>query len=56
MPTAEIYRLKAAMARRLADGLPAADPTGMALLDLALKYDAKALAAERAEAGAPCGF
>jgi hypothetical protein len=46
---AEIYRNKAAMARRLADGLPAADPTGRALEELALEYDAAAIEAEKAE-------
>jgi hypothetical protein len=49
MPTAETYRLKAAKARRLADGLPTADPTSRALLDLALEYDAKAVEADLAE-------
>jgi hypothetical protein len=49
MPTAETYRLKAVKARRLADGLPAAEPTGRALLELALEYDARAIEAELAE-------
>ena len=51
MPTAETYRLKAATARRLADGLPAADPTSRALIELALEFDAKAIEAEVAERG-----
>ena len=51
MPTAETYRLKAAAARRLADGLPAADPTSRALIELALEFDAKAIEAEVAERG-----
>jgi hypothetical protein len=43
------YRARAARARRLADGLPAADPTRAALLELALEFDAKAVQAEKAE-------
>jgi hypothetical protein len=51
MHTAADYRARAARARRLADGLPAADQTGRALLELALEYDAKAIEAEVAERG-----
>jgi hypothetical protein len=54
MPTAETYRLKAVKARRLADGLPAADQTSRALLELALEFDAKAIAAEQAERVSAC--
>jgi hypothetical protein len=52
--TAETYRNKAAMARRLADGLPAADPTGRLLQELALEYDAAAVEAEMTERGRGC--
>jgi hypothetical protein len=48
---AETYRNKAATARRLADLLPSSDPTGRALLELALEYDAAAIEAEKAERG-----
>jgi hypothetical protein len=47
------YRARAAKARRLADSLPGADPTGRALLELALEFDAKAIEAEQAEGGGP---
>jgi hypothetical protein len=50
---AETYRNKAARARRLADLLPSADPTGIALLELAAAYDAAAIEAENAERGRP---
>jgi hypothetical protein len=51
---AEYFRAKAAQARRLASQLPAADPTGMALLDLAEAYDTMADAAEQTERGKAC--
>jgi len=51
MHTAADYRARAAKARRLADGLRAADPTSVALLELALECDAKAIEAELAERG-----
>jgi hypothetical protein len=52
--TAEYLRAKAAKARRLASALPAEDPTGLALLDLAAQYDAAALEADLIERGRPC--
>jgi hypothetical protein len=49
--TAEHHRARAAKARRLADALPAADPTRRALLELAEAFDTMARAAELAERG-----
>jgi hypothetical protein len=51
---AEYFRAKAAQARRLASHLPAADPTGIALLELAEAYDTMAIEAEKAERGRAC--
>jgi hypothetical protein len=55
MPTAADYRTQAARCRRLADGFwRADDPTVRLLLEMALEFDAKALAAEKAERGRAC--
>jgi hypothetical protein len=55
MPTASDYRTQAARCRRLANGFwRADDPTVRLLLEMALEFDAKALAAEKAEHGRTC--
>jgi hypothetical protein len=52
MPTAADYHTQAARCRRLANGFwRADDPTVRLLLELALEFDVKALAAEMAERG-----
>ena len=55
MPTVADYRAQAARCRRLANGFwRADDPTVRLRLEMALEFDAKALAAEKAERGRAC--
>jgi hypothetical protein len=51
LTAAETYRNKAARARHLAELLPAGDPTGRALRELALEYDKMAAGAGEREGG-----
>jgi hypothetical protein len=55
MPTVADYRAQAARCRRLANGFwRPNDPMARLLLEMALEFDAKALAAEKSERGRTC--